>query len=98
MLYRSRAEANYAMWLDSEKKAGKINSWEYEQNISLEVNGKKICDVMWDFLVTFANEHKEYHEMKGKKTDLFRLKEKLFRALYPNIYLKVIDANNWSSR
>ena len=85
------------MWLDSEQRKGRIEKWEYEKNETLKVNGKTITNVMWDFKV-FYKSHYEFHEMKGAKTGVFRLKEKLFRALYPNVQLKIIPAKDWSSR
>src|SRR3990167_11028532 len=79
VIYRSRAEMHYAMWLDSEVKRNMLKGWKYEVNTELIINDKKICNVMWDFLLTFKDGHKEFHEMKGYKTAVFRLKEKMFR-------------------
>lgn len=43
-----------------------------------------------DFKVTFADGRTEYHEVKGFETPEWKLKEKLFRARYPDLILKVI--------
>ena len=32
------------MWLDSEKRKGKVASWKYERCYHLVVNGKKIAE------------------------------------------------------
>ena len=89
-LYQSKAERNYAMFLDSEKRKGRIKEWIRQVNVHLVVNNKKICEAICDFLITFPDGHQEFHEVKGFKTDVFRFKEKLFRALYPNKQLKII--------
>ena len=58
----------------------------------LIVNGKRIAEVIYDFEVEYES-HKEIHEVKGFSTETFKLKEKLFRALYPNQRLKIIKAS-----
>jgi hypothetical protein len=54
------------------------------------VNGKHIANYFCDFLVTFEDGREEWHEVKGFQTEVWRLKEKLFRAIYPDRILKVI--------
>lgn len=90
VLYDSVAEANYAAELDLCKKIGTICQVERQKRFSLYVAGNKICDYIADFHVKFADGHYEAHEIKGYSTEVWKLKAKLFRVLYPEIKLVVI--------
>jgi len=70
--------------------AERVVSWRGQVNVPLVVNGVKVCTYIPDFLVTFGDGREEYHEVKGFETREWRIKEKLFRALYPERVLKVI--------
>ena len=94
ILFRSRSEANYAMWLDSEKRLGRILSWRYEVPIELHVKGGKL---LWtyhvDFEVMFPNKRIEFHEVKGQWTDVARAKVKHVKLEY-NRVVKIIKASD----
>lgn len=94
VMFHSRKEANYAAELDMRKKATdpaeRVVWWKRQVRVSLDVNGVHICDYICDFLVKYADGHMQYEEVKGFDTDVWRLKEKLFRALFPKRILKVI--------
>ena len=93
-LFDSGKEARYAQELDLRRHLAnpmeRVVSWQGQVKIPLRVNDKLICNYYADFKVRFADGRDEYHEVKGLATDVWRIKEKLFRALYPNITLKVI--------
>ena len=90
--YHSRAESKYAATLDLRKRAGDVLAWERQRTYRLEVNGSLICKYVADFAVwRDPVGHPELHEIKGRETAEWRLKEKLFRALYPDIPLIVLD-------
>jgi len=80
--YSSKKEAAYAQELDLRVKAKDIHSWERQVNISLDVNGYHICNYKIDFVINHNDETIEYVEVKGYATDTWRLKWKLFEALY----------------
>lgn len=92
--YHSRAEALYAAELDTLKRAympaDRVVSWEPQVKVSLDVNGQHITNYYCDFVVHFADGRTEWHEVKGYATAEWLLKEKLFRAIYPDRILKVI--------
>lgn len=94
--YHSKKEAGYAAELDLRQKVGDIVSWERQVRIPLDVNGKHIADYFIDFVVHYpvSSRHtSEYVEVKGFETEVWRLKWKIFCALYendPNIKLSVI--------
>ncbi len=91
--YDSGFEAQHAQELDLRLKAGEITKWERQVKIPLIVNGFTIANYYIDFVVYYPDGTKEYVETKGYATDLWRLKWKLFEALYsemPDIRLVVI--------
>lgn len=80
--YHSRKEAQYAAELDLRVRAGDIKRWERQKKIELRVNGELICNYFIDFVIYHNDETKEYTEIKGFETDVWRLKWKLFEAIY----------------
>lgn len=64
--------------------------WRRQIKVPLHVNGVLIANYYCDFLVSFADGREEWHEVKGFETEVWRLKEKLFRAVFPMRILKVI--------
>ena len=82
ILYHSKKEAGYAQGLDLLVKSGEINGWERQVKISLDVNGKHICNYFIDFVITHKDGTLEYVEIKGFETDTWKLKWKLFEAIY----------------
>lgn len=86
--YDSKFEAAYAQQLDYRVKAGEIEAYDPHYRIPLEVNGYKVCDYYIDFAVYHKDGTVEYVECKGYPTDTWKLKWKLFCALYeddPNV-------------
>jgi len=71
--------------------AGQISDLEWQVKYKLEVAGKKICTYIPDFRY-FDKKLKcvVCEDVKGVETAVFRLKAKLFRALYPDIVFEVV--------
>jgi hypothetical protein len=78
--YHSRFEAKYARDLDIRRRAGEIVSWERQVRIDLRAYGSHICNYFVDFLVHYPDGTREYVEVKGFATEVWRLKWKLFLA------------------
>ena len=78
--YDSKLEAGVAQDLDLRQKAGDIASWERQKTIRLYAYGKHICNYRIDFVVTHNDGIREYLEVKGFETDVWKLKWKLFEA------------------
>ena len=95
-VFDSRKEALYAAELDLLKKArlqrDRVVKVERQVNVDLIVNGKKVCRIIPDFRVTFADGRVEWHEIKshGTMTPVYRVKKKLFEALFPKEIYRVI--------
>ena len=101
-LYDSKFEAGYAQELDLRVKAKDIKSWEKQKKLELVVNNYVVCTYKIDFIITHNDDSLEYVETKGYATPIWRLKWKLFEALYgdkPGVQLTVIkQASNWNMR
>lgn len=99
VVYDSKAEATYAAVLDRMVEDGEVSHWDRQQRWPLRVNDKKVCVMIPDFVVWYHGEkgeepRMELHEVKGFATPVWRLKRKLFEALYPDITYLVIPAKS----
>lgn len=80
--YDSKFEAGYAEELEKRKNSGEIVGFETHQRLPLEVNGYVVADYYIDFVVNYPDGLIEYVETKGYPTDVWKLKWRLFCALY----------------
>lgn len=80
--YDSKFEAGYGQELELRKKAKDIKDFDTHVRIPLEVNGYTIANYYIDFVIHHTDETIEYVETKGYATDVWKLKWKLFCALY----------------
>lgn len=87
----SKLEANYCNRLLAMLQAKEIKSYDVQFRIGFIVNGVPVCDHIVDFLVIGLDGKRECHDTKGMKTDVWRIKYKLFKALYPTVEYKVIE-------
>lgn len=78
----SKFEAGKAQELELMKKAGEIKDFEEQKVLELIVNDYIVCTYKIDFVVYHNDGTTEYIEMKGYATDTWKLKWKLFEALY----------------
>jgi hypothetical protein len=91
--YDSIKEADYAQSLDLRMHAkgkDKLKSWKRQVPIELRINDQKICTYKIDFVETDMNDNDTYTEIKGFETPEWRLKWKIFDALYPEYNKQVI--------
>lgn len=84
--YHSKLEAKYARDLTYRQRAGEIKAWQRQYKISLDVEGKHVCNYFIDFRVEHNDDRLEFVEVKGFETPEWRLKWKLFEALLPTLY------------
>lgn len=84
--YDSKREAEFAMQLDLLAKASDLSQRvvrvERQVPFQVVVNDKKICKYVADFEVDYADGHSEVIDVKGFKTDVYRLKKKLVEAQF----------------
>jgi hypothetical protein len=90
---RSNMEANYARYLTWLQSIGEIQGWKYEsQEFEFPVkrgNRWYKCD----FEVTNKDDSIEFHEVKGWMDASSATKLKRMARYYPNIKIKLIDAD-----
>jgi len=89
-LHDSRGEAAYCDQLDMLKKAGEIKDYTTQKSFELKVNGVTICQHIPDFFVIENDGRETVHEYKGLATAVWRLKKKLFEAVFPEIQYYVV--------
>ena len=89
-VYHSIKEANYAAELDMRVRIGELKEWKRQVPIELRVNGMKICTYTIDFVEIDKNGYEMWTEVKGFPTPEWRLKWKLFEALFPERDKQVI--------
>ena len=91
MFFRSKMEANFALYLEFLKVKGEIISWEYEpitfvfEKILFGTRSYKP-----DFRITKPNGAVEYFECKGYFDKKSRTKLKRMKIYYPNVKVSVI--------
>lgn len=88
--YDSQLEANYAWELDVRVKAGDLLAWERQVPLPLLVNDVLIATYRIDFVEHLPDGTSVYTEVKGHETDVWKLKWKLFKALYPDLHTQII--------
>lgn len=94
----SKFEAGKAQELILLKRAKAIKDFQEQVKIPLEVNGYHICNYYIDFVIQHNDGTKEYLETKGYPTDTWKLKWKLFEALYDkpgNILTVEYQGKSW---
>lgn len=84
-IFHSEKEGLYAQNLEWRKRAGEITSYQCQVPIVLKVKGVKICEYIADFLVTYPDGKRQYIDVKGFSTEVFKLKWKLCMALKDEI-------------
>lgn len=96
--FDSGKEANYYCELKIRKKAGEIKSFSRQPRYLLQEKyvdkqtGKKIRAIYYkaDFEIVHNDGSKEVVEVKGMKTQVYKLKIKMFKFRYPDLKLTVI--------
>ena len=94
--FDSRKEANYYAELKLLQKVGEIEKIELQPEFELlprfRKNGKTYRPIKYiaDFKVTYTDGRVEIVDVKGHKTEVFRLKEKLFEYQYSDLNLKIV--------
>ena len=100
--YHSKLEAAYAEELILRQKAGDIKSWERQVKLDLRVNGTHITNYFIDFIITHNDDRREFLEVKGFETEVWRMKWKILEATFddhktgPDDSLTVIKQKTWS--
>lgn len=99
--FDSKKEANFAAELDMMRKAtndaDKVVKVIYQPKFKLQDGftdntGTKHRAIHYisDFKVTYANKYEEIIDVKGKLTEIYKLKKKLFLFKYPDLNFREV--------
>jgi hypothetical protein len=80
-LFASKQERGRWMDLRLEEKAGAIKDLKRQVVYPIEVNGLRVCDYIADFQYE-RDGRMVTEDAKGYRTDIFKLKSKLMRAVH----------------
>jgi hypothetical protein len=83
-VFDSRLEAEHYLILKDKEKCGEIIGLETQHELSIGINNKHICIYIADYFY-FDNSAQRWvvSDAKGVETEVFKLKWKLVKALYP---------------
>lgn len=91
--FRSKWEANYALYLDFLVRQNQIKDWEYEPGFFVfDKVAHGTTRYMPDFKVTNTDGSEEYHEVKGYMDSRSKTKLKRMVRYYPHIKLVLVDS------
>ena len=79
--FRSRKEAKYYGKLKILVKAGKLTGFKMQVKYKFQLNGVKITSYMADFVENW-NGKEVVTDVKGMRTDLYRIKANMMKAFY----------------
>jgi hypothetical protein len=89
--FDSLAEAARYGELKLLQQAGEIEKLAVHPRMTVWQYGKEKITYIGDFLYT-ENGRMVCEDVKGVRTDVFNLKAKLFRAAWPDIELRIVEA------
>ena len=93
MYFRSKWEANYALFLDFLVRQNEIKEWEYEADVFIfEQIQFGTRSYRPDFKVFNHNRSFEYHEVKGYMDSKSKTKLKRMAKYYPEVKIVLIDS------
>lgn len=96
IMFDSRKEADYYCELKMLKMAGIVKDFElqvpYELQPKYRHNGKAIRAITYiaDFRVTYTDGHVEIVDVKGVRTDAYKLKKRLLLYQHPDMIFKEV--------
>lgn len=92
VFFRSRREANYAMYLQFLKEKGEITEWVHEPKTFVFTDGRAFVP---DFEVILPNGQIEYHEVKGWYDDRSRHHIELMKEQFPGEKLIIVFSKEY---
>jgi hypothetical protein len=81
-IFDSRKEAARYQELKMLEMAGEIKNVECQFKFEVKVEGKHVCNYFADFAYLDKNDVPVFEDVKGYKTDVYKLKKKLVEAIY----------------
>lgn len=96
--FDSLAEARYYAQLKLLKASGDVKEFELQPKFILQEGYKKgrrsVAPITYraDFLVTYKDGRTEVIDVKGMRTEVYRIKKKMFEYKYPNLEIVEVSA------
>lgn len=96
IVFASTMEADYYEYLKAEKEAGRVVKFELQPKFPLQEAFKKYgrtikgISYISDFRVQYSDGSELIIDVKGRETDDFKLKRKMFDYKYPDLILKLV--------
>jgi len=87
-MHASVKEASRCNELHLLERAGKIERLEQQPQFPVEINAKRVCVYKADFAY-FEGGRRVVEDVKGYKTDVYKLKKKLVEAAHPGV--KIVE-------
>lgn len=89
--FDSQAEANYYCQLKILLRTGEIHGFCRQARfvVTEGKNGNKGTEYVTDFVIFYPNGSYRIVDVKGMKTDVFKLKVKCMREKYPNLKIEL---------
>ncbi len=96
IFFRSKWEANYALYLNFLIRQKQIKKWEYEKDVFIFHKIKfGTRSYRPDFKVINNDKNIEYHEIKGWMTPKSKTQMKRMKKYYPEIKLILIEKDSY---
>lgn len=96
--FRSRWEANVALYLESLKKQKAITEWQYEPcTFWFEKIKRGVVSYKPDFLVFYKNGESKFIEVKGWMDNRSKTKLKRMAKYYPGVTVELWDSKVYKS-
>lgn len=95
--FDSVKECKYYCTLKLMKRCRLVKDFKLQVAFELQprytnADGRRIREISYiaDFVVEYADGHTEVVDVKGMKTEVYKLKKKLFEYKYPNLTIKEV--------
>jgi len=89
--FASKKESERYALLKTWEKDGAIRDLELQPTFPIYINNKKVCLYVADFSYRDAETgHKHVEDVKGYKTDVYRLKKRLVEAYFPHVRIEEV--------
>jgi DeoR/GlpR family transcriptional regulator of sugar metabolism len=86
--FHSAKEARHYINLKMMVKGGLVTVFERQVKFPISIDNIHICNYYADFVVYFTTGIREVQDVKGFKTDIYKLKKKLVEASYK---IKIVE-------
>lgn len=96
IVFDSKMESDYYIYLKEEKKNGEVLDFKVQPCFELVPayvkNGRKVKAITYspDYEVTYKDGTIKYIDVKGRSTEVFKLKRKMFDFTYPDLILELV--------